>query len=148
MRRDMNRGRISRVASNMKTAGLEQIIVTSTASIFYLTGLWVEPHERMIALYMDEDGKTTLFGNEIFGIEETPELLLITHKDGENPVKGLASAVMSGKIGIDKAWYSRFLLGLMELRNDIVPVNVQGRRYRKAEKRTPPKSSLCAKAPE
>lgn len=46
----MNKQRIKRVTENMKKEGLTQIIVSSTASIYYLTGFWVEPHERMIAL--------------------------------------------------------------------------------------------------
>ena len=42
--------RRARVAAEMAREGLEQIVVSSTASVYYLTGLWVEPHERMLAL--------------------------------------------------------------------------------------------------
>lgn len=118
----MNIQRIDRVRENMKKAGLTQIIVSSTASLYYLTGFWVEPHERMIALYLDDSGKAILFGNEIFGLKSRPALPLICHKDGDNPVKDLAKAVKPGKLGIDKFWSSKFLIDLMELRNDIVPV--------------------------
>lgn len=118
----MNIQRIDRVRENMKKAGLTQIIVSSTASLYYLTGFWVEPHERMIALYLDDSGKAILFGNEIFGLKSRPELPLICHKDGDNPVKDLAKAVKPGKLGIDKFWSSKFLIDLMELRNDILPV--------------------------
>lgn len=118
----MNKQRINRVTENMKKAGLTQIIVSSTASLYYLTGFWVEPHERMIALYLDVSGRAILFGNEIFGLKSMPELPLICHKDSDNPVKGLVKAVKPGKLGIDKFWCSKFLIELMELRNDIVPV--------------------------
>ena len=47
----MNQDRKKRIIANMKQEGLSQLIVSSTASIYYLTGLWIEPHERMIALY-------------------------------------------------------------------------------------------------
>lgn len=119
----MNEQRIQRVAENMEKAGLAQIIVTSTASLFYLTGLWVEPHERMIALYLDISSRAVLFGNEIFGLTSTPGLPLICHKDGDDPVRDLAEVVQQGELGIDKFWSSKFLIGLMELRNDIVPVH-------------------------
>lgn len=118
----MNIERINRVIENMKEDGLTQIIVSSTASLYYLTGFWVEPHERMIALYLDDSGRTILFGNEIFGLQSTPELPLISHKDSDNSVKDLANAVKPGKLGIDKFWSCKFLIELMELRNNIVPV--------------------------
>jgi len=118
----MNKQRINQVTENMKKAGLTQIIVSSTASLYYLTGLWVEPHERMIALYLDDSGRSILFGNEIFGLKSMPDLPLICHKDIDNPVMDLAKAVKAGKLGIDKFWSSKFLIELMELRMDIVPV--------------------------
>lgn len=105
----------------MKAQGLSQIIVSATASVFYLTGKWIEPHERMLALYLREDGYKAIFGNAIFGLEEG-ELPIVTHKDGSNPIEGLAKQLLPGKIGIDKLWPSRFLIGLMEERRDIVPV--------------------------
>lgn len=117
----MNKERIARVTENMKKEGLEQIIVSSTTSLYYLTGLWIAPHERMIALYLDADGNAMLFGNEIFGITEQ-EIPLYTHTDSDNPVKQLAERVKGGKLGIDKFWSSKFLIGLMELRPDVKPV--------------------------
>ena len=37
----MNQQRLARVLRNMERDGLEQIVVTSTASVYYLTGYWV-----------------------------------------------------------------------------------------------------------
>lgn len=119
----MNQERIRRVIANMKQEGLNQMIVSSTASLYYLTGLWIEPHERMIALYLDDTGRAELFGNEIFGIEQQEGLPLYTHKDGENPVEELAKHLKAGTLGIDKFWSSKFLITLMELRPDVKPVH-------------------------
>lgn len=118
----MNQQRLSRVTAYMKKEGLEQIIVSSTASVYYLTGYWVEPHERMLALYLDASGKAILFANAIFGLSDTPELPLVCHTDSDNPVETLAKALKPGKVGIDKFWFSKFLIGLMELRGDMIPV--------------------------
>ena len=118
----MNQERIQRVVANMKREGLSQIIVSSTASLYYLTGLWIDPHERMIALYLEDTGKALLFGNEIFGIEPMEDFPLYIHKDADNPVKDLAKYIQPGKLGIDKFWSSKFLIGLMELRPDMTPV--------------------------
>ena len=136
----MDQQRISRVIARMRQAGLEQILVSSTTSLYYLTGLWVEPHERMIALLLTAEGTATLFGNEIFGISSTEELPIVCHKDGDDPVADLAKAVKPGKLGIDKFWYSKFLIGLMTLRPDVIPVHGsmpvdENRTYKDAQER-------------
>lgn len=119
----MDLSRITRVVAEMKRTGLSQLLVTATASIYYLTGFWVEPHERMLALYLDEDGRAILYGNEIFGLPSTTDLPLVTHTDSDDPVAHLSNVVRSGKLGVDKFWYSKFLIGLMEHRTDVIPVH-------------------------
>lgn len=42
----------------MKKAGLHQMIVTETEPVYYLTGIWVAPMERMMAVYLDDTGRT------------------------------------------------------------------------------------------
>ena len=82
----LHQNRIDRVLTYMKAEGLPQIIVTATASVYYLTGLWVEPMERMLALLLREDGTAILFGNAMFGLPETFEIPIVLYRDGENPV--------------------------------------------------------------
>jgi Xaa-Pro dipeptidase len=118
----MKEQRLQRVIEYMEQADLEQIVISSPASVYYLTGYWVEPHERMLALYLDRWGKVILFANSIFGLNDTPEIPLVCHGDSEHPVADLAKVVRPGQLGIDKFWYSKFLIGLMELRRDMVPV--------------------------
>ncbi len=115
----MNKDRLNKILKNMEEEGLSQIIVTSTASVYYITGLWVEPHERMLALYINSNGEVILFGNTMFGIKEVQDFQFIPHFDGDNPVEELARHVKSGKLGIDNTWQSRFLISLMNLRKDI-----------------------------
>jgi Xaa-Pro dipeptidase len=114
--------RLRRVCAYMREDGFEQILVTSTPSVYYLTGLWIEPHERMMALYIDGRGGMIFFGNAIFAVEgENPSFECVLHGDGDNPVKSLAGVIQPGVIGVDKFWPAQFLLGLTELRRDIAP---------------------------
>jgi Xaa-Pro dipeptidase len=122
----MDQSRIGRAIDQMKQQGLSQMLVTATASVYYLTGLWVEPHERMLALYLDSSGQAILYGNEIFGLPSTPELPVVAHTDSGDPVAALSEAVRAGNLGIDKFWYSKFLIELMSRRPDIVPVHGSG----------------------
>lgn len=119
----LKQSRVQRVIANMEAEQLKQIIISSKESIYYLTGIWVDPFERMFALYLDDSGRVVLFGNELFCLQPEPGMELVVGKDGVNPLPDLASVVKPGKIGIDKTWQSKYLIGLMELRKDIVPVN-------------------------
>ena len=89
----MYQERIGRVLAAMEQMGLEQMIVSDPDSIWYLTGYYVFPLERLFALYLRRDGKHKLFLNKLFPVAE--------NVDGTKPM------------GIDKEWPARFLLPLM-----------------------------------
>ena len=118
----MNQSRLQRVIANMEAQGLRQILVTSTASVYYLTGLYVEPLERLLALLIRSDGSCTLFGNELFALPPQGDLPLVLHSDSDDPVADLTAALLPGKLGVDKFWPSKFLIRTLELRPDVVPV--------------------------
>ena len=118
----MNQQRLARVLRNMERDGLEQIVVTSTASVYYLTGYWVEPMERMLALYLRADGTCTLFANTLFALEPQEGLELVLHQDSDEPTAALAAALRPGRLGMDKAWPSKFLIALLNARPDVTPV--------------------------
>jgi Xaa-Pro dipeptidase len=105
----------------MRRMGFEQIVVTSPASIHYLIGQWIEPMERLFALLVDDAGDAVLFGNAMLGIEAIDGLPLRLHRDDDDPLRDLAAAAKPGIMGIDKHWYSKFLLALTEKRPDIKP---------------------------
>ena len=118
----MNTSRLARVIANMEAQGLDQIVVTSTASVFYLTDIYVEPMERMLALYIRSDGCCALYANELFAIQPQEGLPMVLHTDSDDPVAALAGALRPGKLGIDKSWQSKFLIRILELRPDVLPV--------------------------
>ena len=118
----MNQSRINRVIENMKAAGLDQILVTATPSVFYLTGKWVSPGERMLALYLNADGESCLFANRLFALSGSEGINLVEFDDTEDPIPMLAGKVKSGKLGIDKVWPSQFTIRLMQEKAGVVPV--------------------------
>jgi len=118
----MNHSRISRVIENMNACGLDQILVTGTPSVYYLTGNWVSPGERMLALYLNSNGDVKLFANRLFALNGNTDVPLVEFDDTEDPIAMLAQQVKPGKIGIDKVWPSQFTIRLMEARGDVRPV--------------------------
>ena len=118
----MNQARLARVLRNMERDGLTQIVISSTASVYYLTGYWVEPMERMLALYIRADGTCRLFANTLCALEPQEGLELVLHQDSDEPTAALAAALLPGTLGVDKAWPSKFLIALLAARPDVTPV--------------------------
>lgn len=105
--------RISRVLKNMKEAGLSQLIVADPKSIRYLTGVYVDPYERLFALLVKADGKHVLFLNNLFTISET-DIEKVWYSDTDDSIGMIAEHLDDGRLGIDKVWAARFLIPLME----------------------------------
>ena len=118
----MNQSRINRIVENMQKENLTQILVTNPPSIYYLTGRWIVPGERMVALLIREDGTATLFANRLFALQGNVSTPLVEYDDTEDSVQILADALTPGKIGIDKFWPSQFTIRLMAARSDVTPV--------------------------
>lgn len=121
----MNKLRLEKVNKAMEKANLKQMIVTDPVSIFYLTGKWIHPGERMLALYINLDGNNKLFINELFPVEEDLGVEKIWLNDNDDAVGILAKHLdKNSTLGVDKNWPARFLLGLME--KNAVPNYVNG----------------------
>ena len=118
----MNQARLARVIQNMEAHGLRQIVVSATASVYYLTGCWVDPLERMLALHITADGDCTLYANALFGLQPQEGLKLVIHSDSDEPARELAAALKPGALGVDKTWPSKFLIAVLEARRDVTPV--------------------------
>ena len=118
----MNSSRLSRVIANMEAAGLACILVSAPHSVYYLTGRFIAPGERMLALMIKTSGEVCLFANRLFAQSPAPDMPLVEFDDTDDPVALLAERLPAGKIGIDKVWPSQFTIRLMEARRDITPV--------------------------
>lgn len=118
----MKQERMERVRRGMEALGLDQILVTQPESVYYLTGLFVNPGERMLALLIGKDG-CALFVNRMFALSPLAgDLPLCEFDDTDDPVALLADHLSPGKLGVDKDWPSRFTIGLMNARRDLQPV--------------------------
>ncbi len=106
---------LQRVRAAMQENGLPQLIVSDPMMIYYLIGLKIAPGERMLALYLRDNGRAVLFVNDLFRQEKCP-VELVYFNDTDDCVGVLAEyADKNHPIGIDKNWPARFLLRLQEL---------------------------------
>lgn len=118
----METSRIRRVVDAMGRMGLRQTLISAPASLFYLTGKWIYPGERMVALYLNDQSDVRLYANRLFALTGTVDIPLVEYDDTEDCVQLLADDLMPGKIGIDKDWPSRFAIRLLDARDDLKPV--------------------------
>lgn len=112
----MNNSRIKRIVDNMKKHNLNQILVTSPSSVFYLSGVWIDPGERLMAMYIDDDENVVLMLNSLF--KNNPglgEIKTMTYDDSEDPIPMLLKVIdENSTLGIDKNWPAHYLIEIME----------------------------------
>lgn len=107
--------RIDKVIEKMKEENIYQLIVTSEASIYYLTGVSIEAGERMIALYININGDKKLIINKLFTVKDSLNIEKIWYTDSDDSVFYLNNILKEEEtLGVDKFWPSCFLLRLME----------------------------------
>ncbi|MCR4956610.1 MAG: Xaa-Pro peptidase family protein [Lachnospiraceae bacterium] len=112
----MNQGRLTRVLDSMKEQNIPQMIISDPLAIFYLTGKWIFPGERLLALYLNVNGNHKLVINKLFPQEKDLGVELVWYEDTQDGVEILSNYVEKDKVmGIDKIWPSKFLIRLMEL---------------------------------
>lgn len=111
----MNTARLQKVLDHMKQEGVSQMIISDPSAIYYLTGYYHFPWERMFALYLTETGNHKIFLNTLFTVPDDLGVEKIWYSDGQDGPKLIAEATDSTKpLGIDKDFPARFLLPLME----------------------------------
>ena len=114
---NMDREKLKRIYKKMEERNLPQMIITDPPAIFYLTGKWIHPGERMLALYISTKGKERFFVNRLFPIEEDLGVEIQNFDDTEDSVELLSQVVdKESPLGVDKTWPARFLLRLQELK--------------------------------
>ena len=112
----MKKERIARVMEELGKMGVDQMLVVDPLSIFYLTGIYLEPFERFYGLYLRADGKHAYFLNHLFTVPEELGIEKVWYSDTD-PVTEIVAKYLDAKspLGVDKDLKARFLLPLMEM---------------------------------
>lgn len=113
----MIQDRLNSVRAHMRKNGLEQLIITQPQAIYYLTGLWCNPMDRLDALVVTEDSCKLLC--YVLAVIEPEDCAVTIYSDTGKTVSTLSSLLKSGVTGVDGYLHSRFLLPLMQLRPDL-----------------------------
>ena len=107
--------RLKRVLQEMDKNNLSQMIITETAPIFYLTGVWIHSGERLMALYINTKGDKKFIVNELFPVDNNLGVEVVYYNDTENPLYLLKGIINNNEVlGVDKDFKAHFLIGLMD----------------------------------
>lgn len=107
--------RIERVRANLKRRDLTQLLIVDPLSIWWLTGYYTEPLERLLALYLPLDGAPTLFVNRLFPDASATGARVVSHSDTDDPIPMLCNTIDAGRaLGVDKELAARWLVPLMQ----------------------------------
>lgn len=113
----MDTSKLNRILQLMKEKEIPQMIISDPPAIFYLTGKWIHPGERLLALFLNTNGDHKLVVNRLFPQERDLGVELVWYEDTEDGVEILSRFIEKDKpVGIDKTWPARFLLRLQELK--------------------------------
>ena len=112
----MKENRVNRILAAMEERGIPQMIISDPVAIYYLTGKWIYPGERLLALYLNINGKHKMVINELFPQMDDLGLEIVWYNDVQDGVACISEFVEKDKVmGIDKTWPAKFLLRLQEL---------------------------------
>ncbi|MFJ9501313.1 M24 family metallopeptidase [Brevibacillus centrosporus] len=118
-------GRLQRCILSMQSERMSRLLVSSTANLYYLTGQPISTGERLSCLYFDGESKPKLFIHQMFAgqLSLPEEIETILWADEDDPVALLAEHVgTDGEIAIDLTWSSSYLIDLLRLRPQLLPV--------------------------
>lgn len=110
--------RLRRVRAAMERAGLKQLIVTQPQALYYLTGLWANPMDRLDALVITKDRCRLLC--YVLAVIEPQDCELTVYSDTGETIDRLSQLLESGSTGVDGYMHSRFLLPLQRQRPDLL----------------------------
>lgn len=116
----MKKDKLSQILSKLEEKNLSQMLITEPMAIYYLTGVYNNPGERLYALYINKNGKNALFMNKLFNLNVEPGVRIEWMTDTDDVVSFVIDKVDKNRsLGIDKTWSAGFLLDFMERCPDV-----------------------------
>ena len=113
----MDKQKMNAVLFAMEEKGIPQMIISDPAVIFYLTGAWIRPGERLLVLYLNKSGNHKLLVNDLFRQTKELGVEIQYYNDIQAGVEILSRFMeKDAPVAVDKNWPARFLLRLQELK--------------------------------
>ncbi|MGG0670208.1 Xaa-Pro peptidase family protein [Lederbergia citrisecunda] len=104
----MYKFRREKLLSHMKEHGVEMAIITSNINIYYFTGYYSNPRERLTALILDASGESTLLVPSLDKLagELADVRKVLDYQDHEDPFVIIQSLLKSSKVALEENQFS------------------------------------------
>lgn len=109
--------KFKRVEKFMQQKNINQILITDSFDIFYLTGQLIDSGERFFGMYLNCNGTKKILVNELFKLKNIDDVEIFYYTDFDDPIKILANMLENESLLVDKNFPARFLLPLMNFCN-------------------------------
>lgn len=109
--------RLLKCFTQIETAKLDHLVVTSHYNLYYLLGEKIDTGERMTVLLLSPGQKAKLFIHQMFAdqVPASSEIDVIYYSDEINPIQILAKNFSSHeRLGIDQNWFCSYLIDLLK----------------------------------
>lgn len=109
--------RIAKAKQALQQAGLDGIVLTAPANLYYFTGIWLEVGERATGLVILQDKPPVWHVHAMFGAEvaESPVPTQLW-RDGEDVFPRLADTLSGAtQVAVDGNWEARHALRLIQV---------------------------------
>lgn len=116
--------RIARMQAVLKERGLDAILVTAPANLYYFAGIWLEVGERATALVIRKDKPAIWRVHAMFSSEVSSSPVETSlWRDGENAFPKLREVLEDSRsIAVDGDWEARHVLRLMNVLDKSVKI--------------------------
>ncbi|MDR1530630.1 MAG: Xaa-Pro peptidase family protein [Clostridiales bacterium] len=123
----MSANRIEKTLENLRKMGVGQLLVSDVTAIYYLTGQYLFPGERLLLLRLSLTKGNTLYVNELSQVEGTVEGVdVVQFALGEDGLARVADDLdKNAVLGLDKDLPARFLLPLLEKAGGSGPAGIK-----------------------
>src|SRR5919109_552531 len=112
------RGRMARAQEAMRARGLDWLLVAASADLTYLTGLRMQPGDRLTALLLPATGDSTLLVPALEAAALDQSALpapLLTWPDGTDPLALIVERLGAARtVGVSESLWARDLLPLLD----------------------------------
>lgn len=115
---EIQQERLSRLHVAMGEAGVHAVVITSTESLYYFTGVWIHTGERASALIVRTNDHPVWVIHEMFATEVSgADVEKAFWKDGMSPYPLISKLVDADPVlAVEGTWETRHLLSLQSVR--------------------------------
>lgn len=111
----MKQHRLDAVLGKLQEKNITQMLISDPVAILYLTGKYIDPDERFYGLYVNTKGDCRWFVNNMFSVEEDPEVERVGFSDTDDYMSLLLQSIDKGKtLGVDKNLPAKFLVPILK----------------------------------